>query len=336
MDYNNEDKFLRTLCGNREIYRQIIRWLENFDFHSTLTEKSCIIVTGNSGIGKTYSMNQIAIHLKYFVTHIDSNNCYTSQQLRDIIFKSITSSLIQTLTNSVQKKLIIIDNFDSMFMADKTMNTTLLKILGEKKLKNIPIVCITNIDILRKMGDIKKTCKVFELIDPSKTEINSVLKPKKSEILLYKSIDRNIDIIQLYGNHFDKDKFRRIIESEIWLIPLRFHENIIQELNNRSISNNKKKQFYKLFIESLCLYDCYMSKNYIEIALEIFICTIYFLSILSKKRSALSSMDNFTKILSYLSLQKKYNKQYYNSDFPLYQIGNYHTYLLSRKFIYFN
>ena len=49
------------------------------------------------------------------------------------------------------------------------------------------------------------------------------------------------------------------------------------------------------------------------------------------------NMGNFTKILSYLSLQKKNNKLIYNQgNFPYYQISNYHINLCNRKFISFN
>lgn len=307
---------------NGNINESIVEWLKAFDYDSTLSEQSCIILTGNSGVGKTYSIQSIAKELDLFVINIDNHNCYNSQQLRDMIFKSVTSSLIQTLSNTISKnKIIIIDNFDSMFMSDKTINNGLLKILAERMLKNIPIVCIVNSDVLKKMGDIKKICRIFELSE------------RKQKVL---EADSNIDVLHLYNNKFHREKMRKIVESDVWLIPLRFHENLVLELNNRKITYNKKKYYYKQFIDILCAYDYYMCNNHIDIAVELFVCAIYGLSLLVGKKMNESKMDNFTKILSYLSLQKKYIKQYYNTEFPLYQIGNYHTHLLSRKFVYFN
>ena len=88
----------------------------------------------------------------------------------------------------------------------------------------------------------------------------------------------------------------------------------------------------------MCFFDLLMFKNDIEIAIDFFASIILsdFNNIISKKQIDLK-MKNFTKILSYLSLQKKYLKQSYVINFPLYQIGNYHINIINnRNFIYFN
>ena len=125
-----DDKdFISSLCGNHNIYSDILVWLRTFNYDTKISVKSCVIVAGATSIGKTYSINKIANHLNYEIIGIDNNNCYNSQFLKDIIQKSTSSSFIQILTNNFQKKVVIIDNFDSLFIADKTINITLLKIL---------------------------------------------------------------------------------------------------------------------------------------------------------------------------------------------------------------
>ena len=360
-----EESFINTLCGNHNTYHKILQWLKNFDYNKRISEQSCILVSGQPCTGKTYSIQNICKHLRADVTIIDNNKCYNSCQLKDIIFKTTTSSLVQILTNNIAKKIILIDNFDSMYVADKTINTTLLKVLAEKKLKNIPIICITNCDVLKKMGDIKKICKTYELFAPTKDDIYNLLKchniSGKHMKLLYDEHQGNlhkifqnienikqlkkshaiqhesqIDMIDLYDMTFSREKSRRIIDTDVWLVPLRFHENLIHELSNRSTPLNKKKAVYKHFMNVFCIYDYFMCKNNIECGIEIFITAIYTISMLKYKKKQISNMDNFTKILSYLSLQKKYVKTSYNSTFPLYQISNYHISLTNRKFIYFN
>jgi len=122
---------------------------------------------------------------------------------------------------------------------------------------------------------------------------------------------------------------------EPWLLPLRYHENLIIELDNRNIPNNKLKKFYKEYITIIINFDTLMYNNITDNAIEIFSYLIYNLSKINNKKNNNSTMNNFTKILSYLSLQKKYIKNAYNTDFPLYQIGNYHMNLLNKKFVYF-
>jgi hypothetical protein len=361
---------LNILCGNKIFYEDILNWLKNFNYNLRISKDSCIIITGKTCIGKTYSINKICSIINYDIININNNNCFNSAELSDIIFKSTTSSLVQQLTNNIKKKVIIIDNFDCIYMADKTINTTLLKILIDNKIKNIPIICIANEEIIRKIGDIKKSCKIYNLEIPSKNEICNYLSnikyekkklsksyieklydmskgnlnklfnnlDKKNDEILYEDTpDDDIDVNILYLNTFDRNKVVKIINKEQWAIPLKFHENIIIELNNRNISQKNKIEYYKQFIDIMCLYDYYMYKNNNEICVSIFAYNIYQLSLFKYKKGAVHNLGKFTKILTYLSLQKKNIKQNYKCNkFPLYQIQNYHINLCNRKFISFN
>jgi len=375
MELLSEDDYniINTLCGNKTIYCEILIWLKTFNYNLKISKDSCIIVTGKTGIGKTYSINKICSMTKnYEVININNNNCYNSAELYDIIFKSTTSSLIQQLTNNIKKKVIIIDNFDCIYMADKTINATLLKILIDNKIKNIPIICLANEEIIKKIGDIKKICKIYNLNIPTKEDIysyfsnmsisSSIKKLSKKNIdnlyeiskgnlsKLFSNIDKietlyndevdddiNINILYSNSNNFNRNKVIRIINKEQWVIPLTFHENIILELNNRNISLKNKIEYYKQFIDIMCLYDYYMYKNNNEVCVSIFAYCIYYLSLFKYKKNASPNLGKFTKILTYLSLQKKNIKQNYKyNKFPLYQIQNYHINLCNRKFISFN
>jgi hypothetical protein len=152
-------------------------------------------------------------------------------------------------------------------------------------------------------------------------------------------IDRVYDIEYLYSPiNLDKDIIKKIINIDAWLIPLRFHENLINELStNRKGSKILKNTFYVEFMKNLCIFDNMMYNNIIENAIDFFACIIlYELNKIPSKKVVDLKMKNFTKILSYLSLQKKYIKQSYCMNFPLYQIGNYHINIINRNFIYFN
>lgn len=357
---------INTFCGNNNIYIELKDWIINLykKNNPTISIDSCIFITGNNGIGKTYNIKKICELLNLFVINIDSNNCNSSDKLIDLIYKTTNSSLIQLLTNNTSNKIIIIDEVDTLLSLDRTISISLLNILLSKKFKNIPIICICTPDILKKIGDIKKKCKIFELSLPTEEDILLLLKninnkkkflnelkiiSKNSNgnisqaIKQYESFDNfyNIDKIYnieyLYSNNFNRNIFKEIILSDPWLVPLRFHENLIIELNNkRNCSDKKRKELYNNFMKKICYFDLLMYNNTIDIAVDYFISIIYDLSKIPLKKKSESTMINFTKILSYLSLQKKYIKQSYSINFPLYQIGNYHINNISRNFIYFN
>ena len=360
-----DNSFIRTLCGNHNIYSSILIWLRTFNYDIKISAQSCIIVAGPTSIGKSYSINSICNYLDYEITLIDNNNCHNSQYLKDIICKSTSSSFIQILTNNFKKKVIIIDNFDALFISDKTINLTLLKILLENKLKNIPIICVSNNDIIKKIGDIKKVCNIYTLTTPNNDEITEILQSKdvdinninklssnsngnlnklfrdihndNNDILYSDSIDYTSDINILYSTNFNRSQTKKILIKDPWMIPLKFHENLIISLNNRNISLNKYNEYYKNFMYIMCIYDYYMFKENIEFCVELFASKVYYLSILKYKKNATSNIGNFTKMLSYLSLQKKNIKNNYNiKNMPLYQLSNYHISLCNRKFISFN
>lgn len=322
-----------------------------------LSFDSCLFVTGNSGIGKSYRINKLCNELDLFIININSFNCFCSKQLTDLLFKSFTSSLIQQLTNNIQNKIIIIDEFETLLSFDSTMNIHLLNFLSSFKLKHIPIICIVSNNI--KLGEIKKKCLFYNLPLLSISQIHSILLKYNPNIDLdttieiinksdnniktciqiisntyYNKNDDILDIIELYGNNFNRDNFKRIINKDQWLIPLKFHENLINELDNRSCLKTIKNLYYKNFIINFCNFDIIMNKNN-EIGIDYFISIIHFLFMMKKKNNKSHSLTNFTKLLSYLSLQKKNNKKIYKFIIPNNNFnGNYHLSIINRKFIY--
>jgi len=322
----------------------------------TLNYNSCLFITGNSGIGKTYTINKICNELDLFIININSYNCASSKQFIDLLYKAFVSSLIQQLTNNKQKKIIIIDEFETLLSFDSTMNIHLLNFLNTKH-KHIPIICIVSNNI--KLGEIKKNCIFYELPTPNYYTIHNILIKYKPNItinetkdivnranfniktciqiinnLYYNKNDDILDISELYANNFNRNNFKKIIYKDQWIIPLKFHENLIIELNNRNGLKTLKYNFYKKFIYDFCNFDIMMNKNN-DIAIDFFISFIYPLFNFKHKNNKSHSLNNFTKLLSYLSLQKKNNKKNYKLIIPNNHFnGNYHLSIINRKFIY--
>jgi len=90
----------------------------------------------------------------------------------------------------------------------------------------------------------------------------------------YNNNDDFLNISELYSNNFNRDNFKKIIYKDQWLIPLKFHENLIIELNTRNITKLQKNNYYKFFIYNFSNFDILMNKNN-EIAIDFFINVIY-------------------------------------------------------------
>jgi hypothetical protein len=347
-----------TCYKNKSSFLKIMDYIKTWILtpQNKLSTSSCLFVVGNSGIGKTSAINKLCKDLNLFVVNINSFNCSSSKQLLDLLNKAFTSSLIQQLTNNTQNKIIIIDEFETLLSFDSTMNIHLLNFLSTIH-KHIPIICIGSNNI--KLGEIKKICSFYEFPNLHVNDFYEILIKYKPTITFdetselakktnyniknciqiisntyYNNSDDFLDVNELYANNFDRDNFKRIIYKDQWLIPLKFHENLIIELNTRNGTKIQKNIHYKKFINNFCYFDIFMNKNN-DLAIDYFISSINFLFSLSHKNNKNHSLTNFTKLLSYLSLQKKNNKKIYKLNIPTSQFcGNYHLSIINRKFIY--
>ena len=316
--------------------------------------KSCLILYGNSGIGKTYKINKILEELNIEIVKFTSKDINGSKDFEDLLIKTITVNNFMSVISckTLKKKIILIDDYDDLLSLDRTINNTIYNILNTKKIRNIGIIIVSGNELLKKLGNMKKKCKCIEIKKYNDKELYKILKnikniDDKNLKLLVKKIDGNIyqgkyyldnvnlikkdnvnidkeyDINYLYGKEYDKDIVNKILYTDSWLVPLRFHENLIKELDNRKISILNKINFYKIFIQDFCHFDIYMSGS-IDISINIISYYVYNLTKFEKKKNIESNLDNFTKLLSYLSLQKKNIKKSFEYNSQFYQIGNYH------------
>lgn len=343
---------------------EIKNWIINSYINNKLSFNSCLFITGYSGTGKTFLINKIITELNLFKISIDSFNCSNSPQFIDLLTKAFISSLIQTLTNNHLKKIIIIDDFDILLALDNTINLSLYNFIFNNKnsLRHIPIIILmSHNELIKKLGDIKKKCLFMEMPKLDDNYIYEILKNYNNNLKLNEAIEiinktnynineaikiinktnfnDNDDIIKindLYSNDFNREKLYKIILKEQWIITLNIHENMLNELlTNRKGYKKNKEIYYKKFILDFCYFDIFMAKDN-NIGIDFFISIIYELFKFPLIKNKINNTSNFTKMLSYLSLQKKYNKNKYNykNGLPLNQIGNYHLNLINRKFIY--
>jgi nucleoside-triphosphatase THEP1 len=347
---------MENLCGNGSKYIEISQWIQCALLRTSHKLSFCdlLFVAGNSGVGKSYSVKKICEDLDLFVVNITTTNCSSSLQLTDILTKSITSSMIQVLTNNTKQKVIIIDEFESMMTIDRTINTALYNILNMQKFKTVPIICIISSDMVKRIGPIKKKCKILDIEEPTDNDIMQLLKqlhPDKSDDIIRnvcnnakgnisqcikklnneQSIDDNMDqnlcIELLYGREFIRDNISKLLYTDPWLMPLKYHENLIKELQNRKITVQKSKDHYKEFMNDLIYFDYLMCNNATDIGIEYFASVTSRLAQFPIKKNAISKIDDFTKMLSYLSLQKKNIKKAYSSDHPTIIVGRNNMFL---------
>lgn len=143
------------------------------------------------------------------------------------------------------------------------------------------------------------------------------------------AIDSMPDINIMYNNPSRKIAYQ-LFEEDIWMNPLRFHENLSKEMDLRKGTKQKKDQIYSKILRSILEWDTMIQNNevnngYIDIAME-HLCNApcYLLPQLERKKNVEDvSMNEFTKTLSQMSLQCKLKRHTYKDTFPWEHIGNY-------------
>jgi len=326
--------------------------LENNKSKKNISFDSCIIIHGKSGIGKSYKINKICDELNVNAIYFTPCNVNNSNEFQDLLEKKTTvkKNVVDIFNNinNEKRNIIIIDDYDILISIDRTINSTLYNILNNKKIKNICIICICNTEILKKIGNIKKKCKIVECEKLNKIDIKKILKNEKKinekrldEIInkidgnisngliminneINKEVDKVIESDYIYKNNIEIENIIKFLSIETWLISLRFHENLIDVLKNRKSELKKKNLYYKNFINDFCLFDLLVNRNAIEIAINIISYQILILSNIEIKNKTKKTENNFTKLLSYLSLQKKNTKRGFSFNSHYYQIGSYH------------
>jgi len=149
--------------------------------------------------------------------------------------------------------------------------------------------------------------------------------------------DKFPGLVDLFNIPYNFQVGRYIFDQDPWLHPLRFHENVIHELNQRKGLQNDKEAAYINMLRLLCIWDQLMSYSKINdgsgmfIAIELISNIPLYLKDFPKKKTTISSMDEFTRMFNYLSLKKKHAVALYIPDFPWISIGSYYKHIYDAK-----
>ena len=368
----------QELFGNTFTFEDIYKWLQNsIDNPKTeLNTTSCMIIIGSPGIGKSYCVEKMCQKLGITIKKIDSSTCHSTKEMDDLIVKMSSTNLEDILSEQTTKKIIFIDEFEILINNDRNMSSLLynrINATNNKALPYIPIIIACNTNVEKKLGDLKRYCKIVYLKLPSDTDVMLMLldHTKKhnitisAEVLLTISesvngnmshalksleyellkrgtnvssetyvIDKMPDIDTLY-NDPSIETAHMLFEEDLWMNPLRFHENLPAEIDMRKGTKKRKGDIYSGILQCMTEWDTmvntskYTYTNIDDIGISIYtehLCKApcFLLKQLKKKKNGTdTSLAEFTKALSQMSLHKKMEKQSYNDNFPWNHVGNY-------------
>uniref|UniRef100_A0A6C0E195 AAA+ ATPase domain-containing protein n=1 Tax=viral metagenome TaxID=1070528 RepID=A0A6C0E195_9ZZZZ len=171
---------------NREhIVTEIQDILTNFEKnkHNLMTKKG-IYVYGDPGSGKTTFVVDLLKNIGYDVIKYDAGDIRNKSIIETITKHNMSDkNVISMFYKKVKQLAIVMDEIDGMNNGDKGGINSLIKLIRPKKTKKqkseditlIPIVCIGNYHIDKKIKELMKVCHVIELKTPTTIQIKNVV-----------------------------------------------------------------------------------------------------------------------------------------------------------------
>jgi replication factor C subunit 1 len=283
------------IVGNKKNIDVIQQWILNIERNIKNTKK-CLLISGNTGIGKTLSVELILKGLKYNIVDLNSDD----ERDKEYIKANIKPMLQVVKTVFGKKNALVVNDLDCL--SDHGFISALIDCIKETK---IPIICTCNDRYNQAFKTFATYCEDIKFRNPSTNDIYNFINPiyKKEKILISEvnakiliensnnDIRNTLNNLQLYSHKseikFDKDSTQigifdmaNIMLSQtsdfekkyktFWLdsdlSPLMVHENYIAN-TMKSANNseeNKLKNLDNLFAAANCLSNVDLFQSDIE------------------------------------------------------------------------
>lgn len=181
-----------TILERDGISKSIKDILLNFEkSKADLNMKRGIYIYGAPGTGKTQFVMGILKELNYDIIKYDAGDIRNKSIIDTITKNNVSDKNIISLFFKKPKPIaIVMDEIDGMNNGDKGGINSLIKLIRPKKTKKqkvedstfIPIICISNYHIDKKIKELMKVCNSFELKSPSDKQIQFIVKQSMPEL----------------------------------------------------------------------------------------------------------------------------------------------------------
>lgn len=176
---------INAILNRTDIADQISNILQTFELNKTnLLVKRGIYVYGCPGCGKSVFVRNILKQLGYDTIWYDAGDIRNKTIIETITKFNMGDKSVVSLFHKKAKPLaIVMDEIDGMNSGDKGGINTLIKLMRPKKTQkqkkeeftSMPIICISNYHMDKKIKELMKVCETFELKLPTNTQIKKIL-----------------------------------------------------------------------------------------------------------------------------------------------------------------
>ena len=241
---------INNLLDRDKTKEEITSILQNFEKKKKeINIKRGIYLYGNPGSGKSYLINSILKEMGYDIILFDAGDIRNKSVIDTITkYNMADTNVLSMFTKKKKKIAIIMDEIDGMNNGDKGGLNTLIKLIRPKKTKKqkqedltmIPVLCIGNYDIDKKIKELMKVCHVIELKDPSEAKMKLV-----------------IDKLFLTFNDTMKEDLKKYVHNDLRKLTMIYNIYVKNANNNndvykifqsKTLSEDVKTVTYKLMV----------------------------------------------------------------------------------------
>jgi len=243
---------------------KLIECLDYFEKNkNALLTKRGVYIYGAPGSGKTFFVRHVLKKLDYDIISYDAGDIRNKSIIEMITKHNMSDKNILSLFYKKIKKIaIIMDEIDGMNSGDKGGINALIKLIRPKKTKKqkkenttmIPIICIGNYHIDKKIKELMKVCNVIELkipTPPQMTNILQILMPKLDQSL-WKDLVTFFqgDLRKLDSTYNIYKKQQDILKNKI--IQNIFHPMVLNE-DTKQITHKLLNNFFTIDQHSMVM-----------------------------------------------------------------------------------
>jgi len=267
-------KQISEFVCNKLAINELYNWLKNFELNKrkylkkknigkrNSTDKniynSCIIITGNHGIGKTASVTTILNELDYDTHEFNFDVAKNNKKYKKNIKKMMMmKDIVSVINNDKKKTAIIVDELEAITSTtDKNLLLTLQKTNDTEW--HYPIIFISNNQHNKLLSDIKKSAKEIKFRLPNYNEIKTIM----MEIIKKENINiKDINVVNKIIDHSQFDVRKMIFTLQDIKITYGSNKIMLEDIFEYCQLSKKKDIDTDLFHETKELFTNYKNIN---------------------------------------------------------------------------